>query len=185
MELGLTIGDFFVRTGSQCVGPCIPTIVTADIATAWEVADQVVSSRPNPGSLGTWTSNIKRCKECAAAVGPNASSLVAEFEASGLRQVEFCWQHGLSLTTLGRSRKRRQTQAEPSAANRLAVELCNARPVLETGAGPSGLALALARGRKIEVGRGGPSQWTGLAVVVHLLQRQPALTSGAELTEKG
>jgi len=35
--------------------------------------------------------------------------LVTEFEASGLRQVEFCKQHRLALSTLQRGLKRRRT----------------------------------------------------------------------------
>ena len=37
--------------------------------------------------------------------------LVTEFEASGLRQVEFCNNHGLALSTLQRGLKRRRTEA--------------------------------------------------------------------------
>ena len=56
--------------------------------------------------------------------------LVADFGASGLNRTEFCRQHGLSLTTLARYRKRRQAQLNvPAAAGWLAVELCNAQRV--------------------------------------------------------
>src|SRR5258708_32873414 len=37
--------------------------------------------------------------------------LVTEFEASGLRQVEFCNNHGLALSTLQRALKRRRREA--------------------------------------------------------------------------
>jgi hypothetical protein len=43
-----------------------------------------------------------------------AGQLVAEYEASGLSQVEFCREQGLSLATLARYRKR-QTQDSPAA----------------------------------------------------------------------
>ena len=82
-----------------------------------------------------------------------AEQLVAEYEASGLRQVEFCRKQGLSLATLARYRKWR-AQGEVVPGNRwLAVEVSAARPALEGGAG-SGLAVALPGGRRIEVGRG-------------------------------
>ena len=75
--------------------------------------------------------------------------LVADFEAGGMGRVEFCQRHGLSLATLGRYRKRCETQAEATAAGGwVAVELCG-----NSGAG-SGLAVALAKGRRIEVERG-------------------------------
>ena len=51
--------------------------------------------------------------------------LVLEFEASGLRQNEFCRNHGLALSTLRRQlKKRRLDKAEPKQGGRLvAVEL--------------------------------------------------------------
>ena len=83
-----------------------------------------------------------------------SGQLVSEYEASGLSRTEFCRQHGLSLATLARYRKRRQVQAEGTGVNRwVAVELCSARPMPESGA-HSGLAVALPGGRRIEVGRG-------------------------------
>ena len=62
--------------------------------------------------------------------------LVLEFEASGLRQNEFCRNHGLALSTLRRQlKKRRLDKAEPKQGGRLvAVELAkklwddNSRP---------------------------------------------------------
>ena len=38
--------------------------------------------------------------------------LVTEFEASGLRQLEFCKSRGLALSTLQRGLKRRRTETE-------------------------------------------------------------------------
>jgi transposase-like protein len=51
--------------------------------------------------------------------------LVAEFEASGLRQNEFCRNHGLALSTLQRQlKKRRLAKGEAKEVSRLvAVEL--------------------------------------------------------------
>ena len=82
-----------------------------------------------------------------------AGQLVAEYEARGLSRVEFCREHGLSLATLARYRKR-QSQGSPAAGNRwVEVKMSAGRPALEGGAS-SGLAVALPGGRRIEVGRG-------------------------------
>src|SRR5271157_6521321 len=82
-----------------------------------------------------------------------AEQLVAEYEASGLSQVEFCRKQGLSLATLARYRKR-QTRGSPAGGNRwVEVKESAGRPVLDSGAS-SGLAVALRSGRRIEVGRG-------------------------------
>jgi hypothetical protein len=80
-----------------------------------------------------------------------ASQLVADYEASGLSREEFCRERELALSTLVRYRKRRrQEQGDAAGPNRwVAVELAGAHP-----AGASGLAVALASGRRIEVGRG-------------------------------
>jgi transposase-like protein len=79
--------------------------------------------------------------------------LVAEYEASGLSRVEFCREHGLSLATLARYRKR-QSQGSPAAGSRwVEVKVPAGRAVLEGGAS-SGLTVALGGGRRIEVGRG-------------------------------
>ena len=76
--------------------------------------------------------------------------VVAAYEASGLRRVEFCRREGLSLATLARYRKRR-AQGEAVAGNRwVAVEVSGGGPAPEGG----GLTLALPGGRRIEVGRG-------------------------------
>jgi len=79
--------------------------------------------------------------------------LVAEYEASGLSRVEFCRRHGVSLATLARYRKR-QAQGSPAGGNRwVEVKVSGGRAVLDGGTG-SGLTVALAGGRRIEVGRG-------------------------------
>jgi len=50
--------------------------------------------------------------------------LVLEFEASGLRQNEFCRSHGLALSTLQRQLKRRRSdQGEANSSRLVAVEL--------------------------------------------------------------
>jgi hypothetical protein len=77
--------------------------------------------------------------------------LVAEYEVSGLSRVEFCRKQGLSLATLARYRKR-QGQGQ-AVGSWLAVEVKGATPV-GAGGGSSGLAVALAGGRRIEVERG-------------------------------
>ena len=82
-----------------------------------------------------------------------AEQIVAEYEAGGLSQVEFCRKQGLSLATLARYRKRRP-QVSPAPGDRwVAVEVSSGRRRLESGAS-SGLAVALPGGRRIEVGCG-------------------------------
>ena len=81
--------------------------------------------------------------------------LVAEYEVSGLSRVEFCRRKGLSLATLVRYRKRQQQgQGETATGNRwLAVEVSGSSAA-RAGGSESGLALMLAGGRRIAVGRG-------------------------------
>ena len=79
--------------------------------------------------------------------------LLSEYEASGLSQAAFCGQKGLSLATLARYRKRRAQLPAAPAGRWLAVEVADGRKGLDAGAS-SGLALALPRGRRIEIGRG-------------------------------
>jgi hypothetical protein len=81
-----------------------------------------------------------------------AEQIVAAFEASGLSRVEFCQSQGLSLATLARYRKRRAQTAAGSGNRWLAVEVSSVRTAENSTA--SGLAIALAGGRRIEVGRG-------------------------------
>jgi len=82
-----------------------------------------------------------------------AEQVVAAYGASGLSQVEFCRQEGLSLATLARKRQR-QAQAEAATGNRwLAVEVSGVRTAVGSETA-SGLAIALVGGRRIEVGRG-------------------------------
>jgi len=81
--------------------------------------------------------------------------LVVEYEVGGMSREEFCRRHGLALSTLARyQRRREQGQGEGAGPSRwLAVELSGAHP-----AGASGLAVVLAGGRRIEVGRGFDAQ---------------------------
>jgi hypothetical protein len=80
--------------------------------------------------------------------------VVSVYESSGLSQLEFCKQQGLSLATLARYRKQQRQQGEAATGNRwLAVEVSGVGAAVGSETG-SGLAVALAGGRRIEVGRG-------------------------------
>jgi len=80
-----------------------------------------------------------------------AEQLVAEYEASGLNQRQFCESRSLSLATLSRYRKRlRKTGGETGRGQWVAVEV----PGAGAGRAHSGLSVVLGRGSKIEVGRG-------------------------------
>jgi hypothetical protein len=81
-----------------------------------------------------------------------------------MSRVAFCQAHGLALSTLARYQGRRQQQSEGDSPGRwVAVELSGAQP-----AGASGLAVVLAGGRRIEVGRGFDAQT--LEQLMHLLE---------------
>ena len=84
-----------------------------------------------------------------------AAQLVTEYEAGGINRADFCQKHGLALSTLARyQRRRQQEQSEGDHPGRwVAVELAGAHP-----AGASGVAVVLAGGRRIEVGRGFDAQ---------------------------
>jgi len=80
--------------------------------------------------------------------------LVAEHEASGLARDVFCQQHGLSVVTLDKYRRRVQKWARSGAGPMLPVEV-----VLSTGSncaarGYGVLVVESRNGRRIEVGRG-------------------------------
>jgi hypothetical protein len=79
--------------------------------------------------------------------------LVAEYEGSGLGRVEFCRQHQLSLSTLARYRKRGVQRSAAGEGGWLPVEVAGGGGKLASGAS-SGLAVALAGGRRLEIGRG-------------------------------
>ena|SRR5712692_4066155 len=82
-----------------------------------------------------------------------AEQLVAEYEASGLSQREFCRQHELALGTLDRYRKRRAYGDKRGGDGWVAVELSRANEAGESGPGRE-LAVVLSSGRRIEVRRG-------------------------------
>ena len=80
--------------------------------------------------------------------------LVTKFEASGLRQVDFCNKHDLALSTLQRGLKRRRTEAGEQGECDQLVEVKVARS-RRNGSAESSCALEvlLAKGRRIEVRR--------------------------------
>jgi len=81
-----------------------------------------------------------------------AAQLVAEYEASGQSKAEFCGTRGLAISTLEAYRSgRRLKEAAPKPPRWVAVEVEDRKP---QAAAPSGLALALGKGRRIEVERG-------------------------------
>jgi hypothetical protein len=81
--------------------------------------------------------------------------LVAGFEASGLRQVEFCNNHGLALSTLQRELKRRRREAERQGEAEQLVEVKIARSrCTRSPESSSVLQVLLAKGRRIELRRG-------------------------------
>ena len=81
--------------------------------------------------------------------------LVAEYEASGMGRTAFCQERGLSLSTLARYRRQQEQTAGQAAGGKrwLAVEVSSSGAVA-SGERPSGLAVVLPGGRRIEVGRG-------------------------------
>ena len=79
--------------------------------------------------------------------------VVAEYESSGLSQIEFCRERGVALSTLGRYRSRQGVQAAAGSNVLLAVEVSSRVPAAIAATG-SALAVVLRSGRRIEVGRG-------------------------------
>jgi hypothetical protein len=67
--------------------------------------------------------------------GEEIKRLVLEFEASGLRQNEFCRNHGLALSTLQRQlKKRRLNKSEAKEGGRfVAVKLAGPEPNEDVG----------------------------------------------------
>ena len=84
-----------------------------------------------------------------------AAQLVAEYEASELSKGEFCRTHGVAVSTLDayRSGRRQGTREGLRPARWVAVEVSGAKQP-EASAQASGLAVVVAKGRRIEVGRG-------------------------------
>ena len=77
--------------------------------------------------------------------------MVAEFETSGLSRTEFCRNRGLSVHTFDRYRYGLRQAKKEAGGGWVAVEVCGPS---QTAASGSGLAVALAGGRRIEVARG-------------------------------
>jgi hypothetical protein len=99
-----------------------------------------------------------------------AGQLVAEYETSGLSRVEFCQDRGLSLSTFNRYLKRsRAGQPEATGVSLVAVELRGGTHRASAKREDSGVTVALAGGRRIEVTRGfdGPT----LVQLLGLLER--------------
>jgi AraC-like DNA-binding protein len=67
--------------------------------------------------------------------GEEIKRLVLEFEASGLRQNEFCRNHGLALSTLQRQLKKRRLNESEAHAFLVRCRLRHARRLLAVGAG--------------------------------------------------
>jgi hypothetical protein len=80
--------------------------------------------------------------------------LVTEYEGSGLGGAAFCQQKGLSRSTLARYRKRQeQTVRRVAAEKRWLAVAVSASAQGARGEGASGLAVVIAGGRRIAVGR--------------------------------
>jgi hypothetical protein len=97
-----------------------------------------------------------------------AAEVVEAFEASGLTQVAFCQQYGIAVATLTRYRRWRAEGGVSAKERWLAVEVSDdqaSRPAESGGK----LAVALARGRRIEVGCGFDSKT--LEQLIQLLER--------------
>ena len=80
---------------------------------------------------------------------------MAEYEGSGLGGATFCQQNGLSRSTFARYRKRQeQTVRKATEGKRwVSVEVSGSAAVAG-GERASDLAIVLAGGRRIEIGRG-------------------------------
>lgn len=92
--------------------------------------------------------------------------LVADYEASGLSQREFCRRRGISETTLKR-RRRRVRGTGSKAADATPWVNVEVRPA--TAGADSGVILWLEGGRRIEVGRGFDEQT--LVALLAVLER--------------
>jgi hypothetical protein len=78
--------------------------------------------------------------------------LVLEFEASRLRQNEFCRNHGLVLSTLQRQLKRRRLgKSEAKEVGRFVAVEWPGRSPMEIAGRARGLEVVLCGGRRIEV----------------------------------
>jgi hypothetical protein len=78
------------------------------------------------------------------------AKVVAEYEASGLSREAFCAQRGMGITTLGRYFRWRKEAQGAGKSKFVAVQVMGKqRPAI---AGDGKLTVALANGRRIEVG---------------------------------
>ncbi len=102
-----------------------------------------------------WNGKLRRRRTRA-----EVDQLLAEFETSGLTQREFCQLHHMSLSTFGRYRERQRNDPRSSSAPNcrlMAVEVAEPGQSRCQRNG-SGLAIALAAGRRIEIGIGFDAQ---------------------------
>ncbi len=93
--------------------------------------------------------------------------MVADYEASGLSREAFCAQRGMGITTLGRYFRWRQEAQGAGKAKFVAVHV--ARKQRPANTGEAKLTVALANGRRIEVGSSFDSPM--LEQLVRLLER--------------
>src|SRR5262245_30074237 len=80
--------------------------------------------------------------------------IVREFEGSGLNRTQFCRQQGLSWGVLNRQLRRMQAASSNGASGNALVAVELAGQKLDTLQAGSGLAVELARGRRITVAAG-------------------------------
>ena len=96
-----------------------------------------------------------------------AGKVVSEYEASGLSREAFCAQRGMGITTLVRYFRWRKEAQGVGKAEFVAVQVT--RKQLRSVAGEGKLTVALANGRRIEVGSSFDSPM--LEQLVRLLER--------------
>lgn len=80
--------------------------------------------------------------------------VVREFASSGLNRTQFCRQQGLSWGVLNRHLRRMQVASRNGARGNALVAVELAGQKLDSVQAGSGLAVELARGRRITVGSG-------------------------------
>ena len=84
--------------------------------------------------------------------GEEVERLAIEFEASGLRLMEFCRKHGLPPSTLQRNLKRqRLAHIQTKQDDRLVAGALAGRNGSKDGRGASALRVVVSSGRRIEV----------------------------------
>ena len=119
-------------------------------------------------ALERWTNERQVVEVRRRRSRAEAEQLVAEYETSGLSRVEFCRKQGLSLATLARYRRRRSAR-RAGAREPMGGGGSVRRARGWSGGASSGLAVVLAGGRRIEVGRGFDAQT--LAQLLGVLER--------------